>query len=69
MAKKKKEQENSGIKSGKIRFKEERAPDRGHAQSTSASVPIIGVHEKYQFIEIYPGCLSCCGWRVLWDLS
>ena len=37
-----------------IRFAEERAPDRGYAQSTAASVPILGVHEKYQMIETYP---------------
>jgi len=63
MAKKKREQESFGIKwSGKIRFKEERAPDRGHAQSTAASVPLVGVHEKYQFIEIYPGCFCKSYW-------
>ena len=63
VAKKKREQKSSGTEwSGKIRFKEDRAPDRGHAQSTSASVPIIGVHEQYQFIEIYPGCFRKSYW-------
>lgn len=36
-----------------IRFAEERAPDRSYAQNTVASVPILGVHEKYQVIETH----------------
>ncbi len=30
-----------------------RVPDCGYAQSTAASVPILGVHEKYQLLETY----------------
>lgn len=33
-----------------------RIPDCGFAQSTADSVPIVGVHEKYQFLETYGGC-------------
>lgn len=31
-------------------------PEIGFAQSTSASVPIVAIHEKYQFVETYRGC-------------
>lgn len=31
-------------------------PDCGFAQTTAASVPILGVHEKYKFIETYKKC-------------
>lgn len=37
-------------------LREQRIPDSGFAQSTVQSVPILGVHEKYQFIETYRGC-------------
>ena len=37
-------------------FAKNKAPDRGYAQSTAASVPILGIHEKYQMIETYRGC-------------
>lgn len=37
-------------------FVKNKAPDRGYVQSTAASVPILGIHEKYQMIEIYRGC-------------
>ena len=31
-------------------------PECGFAQTTTASVPVTGVHEKYQFIETYKNC-------------
>ena len=34
----------------------ERVPTQNYAQSSAASVPIVGVHEKYQLIETYRGC-------------
>ena len=33
-----------------------RVPECGYAQTTPASVPITGVHEKYGFIETYNSC-------------
>lgn len=39
-----------------LHFAETKAPDRGYVQSTAASVPILGVHEKHQFIETYRNC-------------
>lgn len=57
MQKRSKKQEKAVAKKlANVRFAEERAPDRGYAQSTAVSVPILGVHEKYQFIETYRGC-------------
>ena len=34
----------------------EHVPTQNYAQSSAASVPIVGVHEKYGLIETYPGC-------------
>lgn len=51
-----KQKHTTAKKMANIRFAEERAPDRGYAQSTAASVPILGIHEKYQMIETYRGC-------------
>lgn len=54
MQKKSIKQKKSSISStSNIRFSDGRAPDRSYAQSTSASVPIAGIHEKYQLIETY----------------
>lgn len=39
-----------------LQAKRGRVPDQGFAQNTAASVPIVGIHEKYQFIETYKGC-------------
>ncbi len=39
-----------------LQAKSGRVPDSGFAQNTAASVPIVGIHEKYQFIETYKGC-------------
>ena len=53
MQKTKVRQKKAFIKKSDIRLTENKAPDISYAQSTSSSVPIVGVHEKYQFIEIY----------------
>ena len=53
MQKTKVRQKKAFIKKSDIRLTENKAPDISYAQSTSSSVPIVGVHEKYQFIETY----------------